>query len=266
MGAKAVARAVLPPRARAFARGSMPVAVQSALSLSGAARRVGVKRRSYSYSWRAAARTIHLELLPARLFAHPGILVDIGAHVGAWTHAALVVAPDRTVVAIEPSPDNSALLSSRFAADPRVLIHQCAITSTDDVSVGFHTYSSSDFNSIRPLAPEIRDCYPDVTEMAIVDVPASTLDHLLRDDAIVLLKLDVQGGELEVLRGATESLARCLAVLIELNFVSHYDGDALFTELHFELKRRGFELHALAPGFHDAGGRLLWTDAVYLRS
>jgi hypothetical protein len=58
----------------------------------------------------------------------------------------------------------------------------------------------------------------------------------------VLLKLDVQGFELEALRGAERVLASVDTVLTECSFVPFYSGQALFDEVRDFLHERGFRL------------------------
>ena len=71
-----------------------------------------------------------------------------------------------------------------------------------------------------------------------------------------------------LLDGARQSLGRTQAIILETNFVSHYEGDALFNQLHERMTREfGFYLHRWArPTYSrpDGDGRLLYADAIYV--
>jgi hypothetical protein len=99
--------------------------------------------------------------------------------------------------------------------------------------------------------------------MSTLDVAA--MGHV-RDGSRVLLKIDTQGYELEVLRGAPAMLARASAVQIEMSLAPLYEGQLLMRDLWQVLEDAGFELWTLVPVFVDPGsGRLLQVDAAFFR-
>jgi hypothetical protein len=98
------------------------------------------------------------------------------------------------------------------------------------------------------------------------EVPVRRLDDLTSDvDEITVLKIDVQGGEAEVIGGAHSTLRRTRFVLLEVTFVSHYEGDSAFCELNTQMEELGFHLANLAEPV-VVGTRAQWTDALYTRS
>jgi precorrin-6B methylase 2 len=60
------------------------------------------------------AKRSHLDLLPAGVRLDEGLVVDVGANVGAWTGAVLAIAPDARVLAIEPAEAPREQLLTRF--------------------------------------------------------------------------------------------------------------------------------------------------------
>ena len=111
-------------------------------------------------------------------------------------------------------------------------------------------------------------------------VPMETraLDAVPEAAAMDYLKIDVQGGELGVLKGAVETLKQALVVQLEVQFVPFYKDQPLFGDLDAALREAGFYLHTFMPihtrilkplviqgdpyaGLHQA----LWSDAVYVR-
>jgi hypothetical protein len=100
-------------------------------------------------------------------------------------------------------------------------------------------------------------------------VPLRRLDDLIDSTAgkrRIFLKLDVQGFESHVLRGAEAVLARALALQLEMSLLPLYQGEVLMPEMCQYLQEKHFELWDLQPGFRNPStGRLLQVDAVFTK-
>jgi len=192
-----------------------------------------------------------------------GLVIDVGANRGDFTAAVRRLEPRSRVLAIEPLPGERARLHERFAGDPNVTIDGRALSD----EAGEATLEVADwsvFSSLRPAHPDVMAMYPPGTEVTDhVPVATARLDDLV-DEPVRILKIDVQGHELPVLRAATNTLTRTDAVLLEVTFVSHYEGDASFFQLDRFMGDAGFELFALGPPDNHQG-RSMWADACYVR-
>jgi hypothetical protein len=81
------------------------------------------------------------------------------------------------------------------------------------------------------------------------------------------LKIDTQGYEDQVLKGATTLLGRIIGLQVELSLVPLYEGQQLFDDLSRRLRSLDFELWSIAPVFVDPKtGRLLQADVTFYRS
>lgn len=111
-----------------------------------------------------------------------------------------------------------------------------------------------------------------------VQLQTTTLDTVCQDEqleTVDFLQIDVQGANLDVLKGATELLDRSvLAIQVESEFAPLYKNQALFTDIDQYLRDRGFMLFSLlepqrkpraeiVAEYHR--GQLLWADALFLR-
>jgi FkbM family methyltransferase len=85
-------------------------------------------------------------------------------------------------------------------------------------------------------------------------------------DDRAFLKIDVQGSELDVLKGATEILDQVEIVQTELSLLPLYDGGPLLDSVVRHLDERRFALLGLAPAFVDpTTGALLQVDGLFAR-
>ncbi len=211
--------------------------------------------------WRAA-QSARLDLLPSLAGLGHALVVDLGANVGDWTAALLRVAPTAQVIAVEPAPGPRAELHERFGADTRVQIEARAVAGTSGTAE-LHLTEHSHNASLH--APHDMDHLygHGWRETDIVTVETTTVDELVGGRDLALLKIDVQGAELDVLRGAAATLAHTAAVLLEVTFVSHYDGDASFAQLHEHMTGAGFALAGLSAPFMSHEHTVLWCDACY---
>jgi FkbM family methyltransferase len=173
-----------------------------------------------------------------------------------------------TLVLIEPNPTAAEYLRHDFAGDDRVVIEECAVGATPG-HARLHQMNSSVFDSLLSPLAALQRLYPGVERAGEddPDVRVETLDNLLATyEAVDVLKIDVQGAEAHVLTGATETLRRTDAVVIEANLVHHYEGDSLFWDLAPSLFDHGFELYDLTGLCRQSTtGRALWADAVFVR-
>ena len=100
------------------------------------------------------------------------------------------------------------------------------------------------------------------------------LDDVLGQGPVDFLKLDVQGAELDVLRGAERTLAETLVVFSEVEFTPIYRGQPLFHDVTQHLRERGFDLFDITRliRYHYSAHptptgpleRLVWGDAVFI--
>lgn len=157
------------------------------------------------------------------------VFVDVGANVGALSlTASKIVGLSGRVFSIEAHPTTVKYLRGNVklnAADNVVVIHAAA--GDHEGSVPFRSIRSDDQNRVVTSG---------------IDVPLSTLDLLLPKVAIRLLKIDVEGFELFVLRGAQSVLERTHMIYFE-SWEEHFRkyGYGTSDVLSF-LRDHGFEI------------------------
>jgi FkbM family methyltransferase len=213
------------------------------------------------------ARRANLHMLPRWVNPRDGLLLDLGANEGSWTAEAISVLPDARVLAVEPGLEPGGLLVERFRDAPNVTVDLRAV-SDQTGSASYYATRASVFASLLPPAPALHALYAlpgaPTEVLETVDVDTIRLDDLVHEPVSVV-KIDVQGGELAVLRGGQRVMRGAAAVLIEVVFVPHYSGDASFPEVDRAMADLGLHLYDISRPFR-LDGRALWADTCYARA
>lgn len=137
------------------------------------------------------------------------ISLDIGADVGDVTIAMLPAS--RSVIAFEPRPAQARDLAAMFAAvDAAVRVEAVALSDKSGVAA-MRVVDSEPGRSTIDTHNVLGDV--DGSGIQCIDVPVKRLDDL-RLDGVGLIKIDVEGHELAVLRGAAETLRRNRPVIL----------------------------------------------------
>lgn len=190
---------------------------------------------------------------------------DIGACTGTWSRLAKALYPEAVVQAFEPLASHCAGFERSLAGVAGVRLHRTALGAATGTAT-LHVMRQSDSSSLLPATPAGRAEW-NLEEVTGVQVDVHRLDDYRRAFGLGvpdLLKLDVQGFELEVLRGARETLLGTRAIIAELSFFDYYDRQCRFHEVVGHLAEAGFHLAAL--GEHTPTGRRLGqADVLFLR-
>jgi FkbM family methyltransferase len=207
-----------------------------------------------------------LNLLPKEISGSLRTCVDAGAHAGSWTDALLDLFSPQRVIALECEPRMVEGLKSKFRDNSRVKVVGAALAAGSGRTTFYQLQHPASSSLLRPRA-EIGKQYQLKSWDVINEVTVNTMgyDELVASEPeISILKLDIQGSEVDVLSHSSEGLKKTKSVILEVVFTSHYDRDSVFPDLHELMVRRGFGLYRLSDAYHR-GGRALFADAVYVR-
>jgi FkbM family methyltransferase len=196
----------------------------------------------------------------------PWLLVDVGANTGEFSAAVARLVALAGVHAFEPQIDCHAALSTVLAQIPNSHLHRAAV-GAEAGEIELICTANSKLASVLSPMEEVADGYVkgDFHVQNRVKVPLVRLDDVLPGDSrIGLLKIDVQGFELPVLEGASKTLEATDALLMEINYVRHYQGGASFDHVYEVLRRRGFRVHGISAPYLGPAGPL-WADALFVR-
>jgi FkbM family methyltransferase len=207
-----------------------------------------------------------LELLDLIAGAGVNVIYDIGANVGTWSLLAKSIIPNAKIHAFEPLPEHADAFARACTGLNDIILHHVALGSENSTAT-LHVTDFSDASSLLPIA-EAGRLHFGIQEAGRFATTVRRLDDYRAEKQLPwpdVLKLDVQGYELEVLKGATECLMHAKAVIAEVSFVVIYEEQCLFEGVVELMKERGFRLHAL--GVNTSLGRpLVQTDALFVSS
>ncbi|MFD7443120.1 FkbM family methyltransferase [Streptomyces sp. NPDC059909] len=208
-----------------------------------------------------------------QLMRHSGadVVLDVGANRGQYGEMLRRFGYQGRIVSFEPLRGPFDALRRRAHADPlwTALPHALGDERTTvTVNVAGNNGLSS---SVLPMLPRHTEGCPDSRYVGRQEAEQYRLDVLWPQVAgpedNVFLKLDVQGYEEAVLRGAGDFVGRCCGLQLEVSCVPLYEGGLLFEQaLNLVQNRYGLTLMAVVPGFTDRRtGQMLQCDVVFLR-
>ena len=190
----------------------------------------------------------------------PAVVFDIGAYRGGWTHLASEIFPDATYVLFEANADNVAHLTplphrhfivalAAIDGEKTFYLPRDADVTGASLYVEASSHYAGDKLVVRPVSTARLD-----TWVALHDLPAPDL-----------VKLDVQGAELDVLAGGPRSMAHCQALIAELSFASYNKGAPLIAEGMARISSLGFCCADICGLHRNQAGGVLQADFLFVR-
>lgn len=218
---------------------------QALLRVSLLGMNVGGGTQSLRYSGELHAMR-HIKRVLA-LAGRDAVIFDVGAHLGQYAATILSVFEGRAQVhCFEPTPQTFAGLRMRFADDPRVHPYPFAVGSRDGTIMLHMNAARSGLASVFPDALQLNGVA--VTASAPVEIVRLDTFCLARGiDHIHFLKADVEGAELDVLRGAGRLLEEERIDAIQFEFGEGHLAARTFFRDFFSLLNPTYQLYRILP-------------------
>jgi len=194
-------------------------------------------------------------------------VVDIGANKGQFALVARACFQAAKIVSFEPLQRPSAVFREVFSGDANVQLHEVAI-GPQATSTLIHVSHREDSSSLLPIADAQDALFPGTAEARTESIQVGPLRTFISSNDIVapaLLKLDVQGYELQALMGCEELLLDFSFVYVECSFLELYSGQALAHEVIRWLAERHFILAGVYNVTYTYEGLAVQADFLFRR-
>jgi hypothetical protein len=135
-----------------------------------------------------------------------------------------------------------------------------------EINIAANSYSSSILDMLPSHVESAPHSVYQSTEKIVVKKLDSVFEELCGDSTSVYMKIDTQGFEGKVLKGAEHALKRIDTVQMEMSLVPLYEGELGFDALYSLMQDHGYTMVAMIPGFSDQNtGQLLQVDGIFHR-
>ena len=185
----------------------------------------------------------------------PSHVMDVGAFRGDWARACLDVFPEASIVCIEPQEGPQEELKELVNRHSNVKVIQTLLGKSECANMPFQEVGSGSSVLLNCAGETQR-------RMTTID----TLIEGRQCKSPELLKLDVQGFELEIMEGFTRDFERCKVIQIEINLLPIVPGAPLLHEVVDYLYRRGFVMFDIDELIRAPSDGAVWqVDALFCR-
>lgn len=195
-------------------------------------------------------------------------VLDVGANIGQFAEMIHQILPIATIHSFEPLPEQFIGLQGLTKKIQLLRCYQFAVGSVNtEMEINANEFSAS--SSLLPMTELHTSSFPYTKNSAALKVQVRTLDSVMleiKPRKNILLKIDVQGFEMEVLKGAVRLLEDIDILIVETSFRELYQGQPLFDDIYKLLIEKKFMYHGnFDQIINTNNGEVLQADAIFLR-
>jgi FkbM family methyltransferase len=175
-----------------------------------------------------------------------GVIFDIGANIGTWTLLAKSLFPGAEIHGFEPLDNHIRKFRENVKGLSNAHIHSFCLGS-ENKETKINVSSFSDSSSILDATPLEYEQFG-IKKTGEETVIVKKLEDVINQGLVPIpdiMKLDVQGYELEVLKGAGQYLDQIQYLIVEVSFKEYYQDQPLFLEIASYLNKYNFKTCAL---------------------
>ncbi|MFV8345496.1 FkbM family methyltransferase [Flavobacterium sp. ZB4P13] len=192
-------------------------------------------------------------------------IIDVGANSGQFTRVASHLYPQARIDTFEPLPDLYPIIEKKFKNNKNITTYNIALGNEDGVIMFNknkfgHTSSILEISSGNIHFPKEEN---DLDQINVVIKKLDSVSLLNSNSELSLLKLDVQGYELEVLKGGEITIKGIDYIIIEANLEELYSNQPSFTEMNDYLISKEFELLGMLDFNLGNKNKYIEVDLLY---
>lgn len=189
----------------------------------------------------------------------PDVVIDVGAYKGDWTKNVKGIFDQSQFIMIEAQPERKTDLKKIESSSPNIFYEQTLAGPADD--------DEKVFTVMKTGSSVFEQTFEGKSSREKITLTSNTLDTILGRRNLTgeyFLKLDVQGYELEVLKGAKNTLQNTPLILLESSLLNFNEGAPLVGEIFDQLSDMGYLLFDICE-FHrkSEDGALSQVDLMF---
>ena len=174
------------------------------------------------------------------------------------------------IISFEPLSSAHEKLKAEAGRDGSWIVAPRAALGSAKGSIEINVSRNSVSSSVLPMEQTHLSVAPKSRYLATETVALERLDDLLPavfpGTGPIFLKIDTQGYEEEVLKGAAGILSRVAAIQMEISLVPLYQGAPTLVHIVVAMQDLGYHLFQIIPGFRDVKtGQMLQLDGIFVR-
>ena len=198
------------------------------------------------------------------------LIFDIGANIGQYATDLRRMGYTNRIVSFEPTTEAYRTLREHARQDEGWETVHCALGDYDGITE-INIAANSQSSSLLGMMPSHTGAAPESRYIGKEDIVLSRLDTILEafkdEDERLFVKIDAQGYESKIIDGASDVLHLIEGFQVEASLVQLYEGELLIDEMIVSMRKLGFTLVSIEPGFSDAQtGTMLQADLIFFRT
>jgi FkbM family methyltransferase len=191
----------------------------------------------------------------------PKRVLDIGAHIGDFTSTLSKLSPECEFVMVEANPHCEPYLSK--SNHPYHILALSNFTGTTSLYIE----KANHIGTGASIYKENTEWYGD-GKYELIETPVNTLDNLnfFPNEMIDLVKIDVQGAELDILNGGSKTIKRSKYLLLEVSTLQYNIGAPLMDQVVGKLKEYEFVIDDILDYQKLSNGSIFQLDILFRNS
>lgn len=211
----------------------------------------------------AAAGTEHTDVLSSIWPVEH--VFDVGANKGQFALVARQCFQGARIDSFEPLAEPAKIFDSVFSKDKDIKLWRYALGEKSGEEE-IHVSKKEDSSSLLPISNLQAELFPGTDEERTLKINVKKLEELVIAQDILrpsLLKIDVQGFELSVLKGCGSVLGQIDWIYVECSFFELYEGQAFAGDIVGHLFSEGFTLQGVYNIHYDKNGIAVQADFLF---
>ena len=197
-----------------------------------------------------------------------GVVFDIGVNRGTIARHLIRVFPEHPCYLFEPLPGQAAYVADRFSEFDTVTVVEEAL-SNEPGEAEFFVGKALGTSSLLASNDTTLEQHPEAEVDTTIRVKLNSVDSFCEENdisRISCMKIDAQGSELNIFKGAEKMLSeqRVDMIMFEWFATPHYENCPLLLDLWNALDQKNYSLYNIFPGRHFSNGQRRFGDAVFI--